>query len=153
MHDIYASNGSFSIFNQLSKILYSSLISLVIQYILKLLCLSENNLLNIKRENNFELVMKKSKTIKNCLLIKFIIFYILGFCLMIFCWYFITCFCAVYHNTQIILIKDTFISFAISMIYPFGINLLPGIFRIPALKDPKKNKRCIYKVGLFVALF
>ena len=87
MHDIYASNGSFSIFNQLSKILYSSLISLVIQYILKLLCLSENNLLNIKRENNFELVMKKSKTIKNCLLIKFIIFYILGFCLMIFCWY------------------------------------------------------------------
>ena len=77
----------------------------------------------------------------------------LGFCLMVFCWYFITCFCAVYHNTQVILIKDTFISFAISMIYPFGINLLPGIFRISALRDPNKNKKCIYKIGLLVALF
>lgn len=143
MHDIYTSNENNSFLNQLSEILYSSIISLIIQQILKLLCLSENNILKIKKENNFDFALKKSKTIKNCLLLKFLFFYILGFILMVFLWYFITCFCAVYHNTQIILIKDTFISFAISMVYPFGINLLPGIFRIPALRDVNKDKKFI----------
>ena len=153
MHSIYVSEGTFNIFNQISIIIYSSLISLVIQQILRLLCLSENDIINIKREKDFGAAFKKSKTVKECLTIKFIIFYILGFLLMLFFWYFITCFCAVYHNTQLILIKDTFVSFAISMLYPFEINLLPGIFRISSLRAVKKDKNCIYKFGLIVALF
>ena len=72
---------------------------------------------------------------------------------MLFFWYFITCFCAVFHNTQLILIKDTFVSFGISLLYPFAINLLPGIFRISAIRSIKKDKKCIYKFGLLVALF
>ena len=153
MHDIYKSNGTFNIINQISIILYSSLISTLIQQILKLLCLSENSILKIKKENQLMIAMKKSRNIEKCLKIKFIIFYIFSFLLIIFCWYFITCFCSVYQNTQIILIKDTFISFAISMRYPFCINFIPGLFRIPALRDLQKDKKCIYKFGLFVALF
>ena len=49
-------------------------------------------------------------------------------------------FCAIYKNTQIYLIKDILISFSISLLYPFVIYLLPGIFRIPSLSN-KKNKR------------
>ena len=49
MHDIYTSNENNSFLNQLSEILYSSIISLIIQQILKLLCLSENNILKIKK--------------------------------------------------------------------------------------------------------
>ena len=71
---------------------------------------------------------------------------------MVFFWYFISCFCAVYKNTQIILIKDTLISFAISMLYPFGLNLFPGCFRIPALRSPKKDKKCLYKASGLIAL-
>ena len=71
---------------------------------------------------------------------------------MAFFWYFVSCFCAVYKNTQIILIKDTLISFGLSMIYPFGLNLLPGILRIPALKDTNKNKKYLYQLSGFVAL-
>ena len=71
---------------------------------------------------------------------------------MLFFWYFISCFCSVYKNTQIILIKDTLISFGLSMLYPFGLNLLPGLFRIPALKDINKNKKYLYKLSGFVAL-
>ncbi len=48
-------------------------------------------------------------------------------------------FCAVYANTQTHLLKDTFSSFGLSLVYPFGINLIPGLFRIYALRDPKKN--------------
>ena len=36
------------------------------------------------------------------------------------------------------------------MLYPFGLNLLPGLFRIPALRA--KNKKCLYKTSLIVAL-
>ena len=71
---------------------------------------------------------------------------------MLFFWYFISCFCAVYNNTQIILFKDTLISFALSMLYPFGLNLLPGIFRIPALRSKKKDKKCLYSFSGLLAL-
>ena len=52
-----------------------------------------------------------------------------------------------------ILIKDTLFSFGLSMIYPFGLNLLPGILRIPALRAEKKDKKLIYYISIIVALF
>ena len=72
---------------------------------------------------------------------------------MLFFWYFISCFCAVYTNTQIILIEDTLISFCTSMLYPFAINLLPGFFRIAALRAKNRDKKCIYNISLLIALF
>ena len=72
---------------------------------------------------------------------------------MLFFWYFIACFCEVYVNTQIILIKDTLISFGLSMVYPIGLNLIPGFFRIPALRTAKKDKKRIYKISQIIALF
>ena len=71
---------------------------------------------------------------------------------MAFFWYFNACFCAVYRNTQIILIKNTLLSFTLSMLYPFGLNLLPGFFRIPALRAKKKDKKCQYTFSGLVAL-
>ena len=71
---------------------------------------------------------------------------------MIIFWYYLSAFCAVYKNTSKILITDTLISFGISMIYPFGINLIPGIFRIHALKDKRKSKNCIYTFSIIISL-
>ena len=152
MHNIYIGEGVFNFLEHLPKIIYSSAISIVIQQILKLLSLSEKNILNLKKEKSSDAAIKKSKTIHECLKIKFIIFYILGLFLILFFWYFITLFCYVYSNTQIILIKDIFISFFISLLYPFGLSLVPGLFRIPALNDKKKDKEYMYKIGLFISL-
>ena len=52
---------------------------------------------------------------------------------------------AIFRNTQIYLLNDTLISFALSLVYPIGIYLLPGLFRIQALFGPKKDKKCLYK--------
>ncbi len=87
-----------------------------------------------------------------CITIKFITFLILSTILLSFFWYFISCFCAVYTNTQVILIKDTLISFGLSMLYPFGLNLLPGMFRIPALRAKNKDKKILYQISGLVAL-
>ena len=38
------------------------------------------------------------------------------------------------------------------MAYPFGINLLPGILRLPALKAKNKDRKILYKISGFVAL-
>ena len=152
MHNIYSNNGEFIIFNQLPKILLSAFISLTILKILKLLCISEYDILKIKREKKLIIAKKKSHDIKKCLYIKFLCFFILSFCFMVFFWYFITCFCAVYTNTQIILIKDILISYGITMIYPFLINLIPGIFRLTALIASKKDKEFVYRVGNLVAI-
>ena len=147
MHKIYTDLGKYNIIYQIPIMIYSTLISSTINIILKQLSLSENDMLDIKHENNLQKAKKKSKEKWSCLEIKLSIFFILSFLLMIFFWYFISCFCAVYTNTQIILINDTLLSFGLSMLYPFGIYLIPGIFRIPALRAKKKDKECLYKIG------
>ena len=152
MHKIYEDNGAFNIIYRIPQIIYSSVVSAVINMIVKQLSLSENNILAIKREKSMKKMMENSSKIKKCLTIKFILFFILNYLFLFFFWYFISCFCAVYTNTQMILIKDTLVSFALSMVYPIGLNLLPGLFRIPALKDKKKDKKYIYKLSGFIAL-
>ena len=67
--------------------------------------------------------------------------------------YYITCFCGIYENTQIHLIKDSLISFGVSLIYPFGINLIPGILRIPALRAESKDKKYLYKFSQILQIF
>ena len=60
---------------------------------------------------------------------------------------------AIYRNTQLHLLKDTLISFGLSLFYPFFICLLPGLFRIPALSDKNKNSKCLYKFSKFLQFF
>ena len=152
MNKIYVNNGNYSIFLQITQILLSSIISVLINLILKLLALSENDILNLKKISEFNEVKKKSKTVIKYLKSKFIIFFALSTLLLCFFWYFIACFCGVFVNTQIFLIKYTYTSFAISMIYPFGLNLIPGIFRIVALRDKNSNKDILYKISKIIAL-
>jgi hypothetical protein len=121
--------------------------------LLRHLSLSEKSILEIKEENNDKRLKEKAKSVRKSLIVRFVLFFILNFLLLSFFWYFITCFCAVYINTQIILIKDTLISFGISMLYPFGINLIPGFFRIPSLRSKKKDQKCMYLMSLVIAYF
>ena len=152
MNQIYRNNGEVNILNHLFQIIYSSLISAVINTIIKHLSLSENNILSIKIIKKIKLSTTKANEVKVFLKVKFIIFFFISFILTIFFWYFISCFCAVYTNTQIILIKNSLISFCLSMVYPFGISLIPGIFRIYSLRDKKQDKECLYKISQLLSL-
>ena len=151
MHQIYIDYGTVNYLHQIASIIYSSLIPAVINTILKLLSLSENDILKLKKQKGSK-ILKIAKQVENCLKIKYAIFFIICYILLFFFWYFISCFCGVYENTQIVLITDTLISFGLSLVYPFGLYLLPGIFRIPALRAKKKDKKCLYKFSNIVAL-
>ena len=151
MHKIYEDQGTFNFIYQIPQILYSTIITGLINTIIKYLSLTEKDILDIKKEQNKKLNLdeKKSKLI-NYLALKFIIFFILLFTFLILFWYYLSSFCAVYKNTQIHLINDTLISFGLSLLYPFGLNLLPGILRIPSLKT--KDRECIYKISQIIQL-
>ena len=153
MHKLYITGGTFNIEYQIIKIFYSSLISMVLNNLLKLLALTNSGIIELKEnksEGNFE--MKKDDLERN-FNIKFILYFILGFLFLLSFWYYIAMFGVIYKNTQIILLEDSLISFGLSLLYPFGINILPGIFRIIALSKNKNNRKCLYNFSKFLQLF
>jgi len=94
--------------------------------------------------------MKKKKL--KCIIIKYTIFFILNFILLALFWYYLTCFNAIYKNTQIYLIENTFISFGLSLFYPFIINIFPSMIRICSIKSNNKNQNYGYKLSQIIQL-
>ena len=152
MHQIYEDQGNFNFIYQIPQIIYSSIISSIIKMILTNLSLTESRIAKIKKENDFKKAITEMKKLLKCLSTKFTIFFICNFLFLSLFWYYVSCFCAIYKNTQLHLIKDTFISFGTSLLYPFILNLLPGMIRIPALKNNKQDKECLYKVSKIIQL-
>ena len=116
---------------------------------MRILALTEKNILGLF--NSKTDVKNWKKELIQFLSRKFILFFIISFSLLLFFWYYISCFCTIYINTQIHLIKDTIISFSLSMVYPLIINSLAGILRILSLRGrPNNNKKCFYYLSLII---
>jgi len=87
---------------------------------------------------------------------KLVSFYCVTFLLFLFFWYFISAFCAVYQNTQTIFLRDSIISFAISLIDPFFIYGLTSLLRwISLFIVCRKNccGGCLYKLSNLIPIF
>ena len=141
-------DGHFNFIYQIPQILYSTLISSVINALVKYLALSEQHIVELKQIKTNMILTKKSKRVFKLLHYKFLLFFIICSILLLFFWYYLACFGAIYRNTQLHLLKDSIISFSFSLLYPFGYFLVPGIFRIPSLI--KKNRKCLYNFSKFI---
>ena len=150
MHKIYEDKGKFNFLYQIPQILYSTFISKIIDMVIRPLALSQENISDLKQEYNKKNLDIKYKRLIRAIKIKFALFFVVSFFIFIFFWYYITCFCGVYVNTQMHLIKDSLLSFVTGMLYPLGMYLVPGIFRIAALRAEKGNRKCLYKFSSFV---
>ena len=144
IHEIYIDQGYF-IFH-LPIITYSTIIISFINKLIKYFSLSEKNISEIKKEEK-DIIEKRDKLLK-CLIVKYIIFFILVFLFLILFWYYLTCFCAIYYKSQIHLIKNTLISFSLPLLLQFVLYMLPGLFRITSLAN--RNEECMFKVGQFI---
>ena len=87
--------------------------------------------------------------IKKNLVIKYSLFFILGIIFLGFFWMLLSSFGAVYQNTQIFILKNTLISFMLTLLYPFFINLFPSIFRMASLNS--KNEY-MFKLSKFLQI-
>ena len=150
MHKIYKDEGNYNFVYQLPQIIYSLLITVLIKTSLSLLSLTEKSIVKIKEKKELEFNMLK-KEIK-CIKTKLLIFFVLEFIFLVLFWYYLSCFCALYKNTQSHLVKDTLTSFALSLLYPFALNLIPGIFRISSLKSKNNDSKLLYTVSKVLQL-
>jgi len=150
MHKIYQDKGEYNFFYQIPQILYSSLISRFIDTLIKNFALLQDNIIELKQEKGKKKLESKYTKILNIIKIKMILFFVCAFVILSFFWYYITCFCCIYSNTQIHLIKDSIISLITSLIIPFGIFLIPALFRITALRMNKSSGRLLYKFSAFL---
>ena len=152
MHKIYEDKGKFDLIYQIPQIIYSSLISKIIDTFIKNLALSQDNIVELKQlkqNNNLKLIQNKLLRI---LKIKFAFFFISSFIILFLFMYYLTCFCGIYINTQIHLIKDSIMSLIISLVIPFILYLIPGIFRITSLKTKKPNRMILYKLSQYIEI-
>jgi len=153
MHQIYEDEGKFNFGYQLPYIIYSTIISnLILRLMLQFLVLTDKDVLKVKFQLNRIRAIQEKKNRLKCMKIKFTIFFILNFILLILFWYYLTCFNAIYKNTQIYLIENTFISFGISLFYPFIINIIPMIIRKCSIHSKKKDQEYLYKVSQIVQI-
>ena len=60
MHQIYEDGGDFNIIYQLPQIAYSTVISFIIDIIINYLSLSQDDIINLKREKKNRMYRKKS---------------------------------------------------------------------------------------------
>ena len=145
MHKIYIDEGKYNLIYQIPQIIYSSIISGFVNTLIKYLSLSQDNIMDLKHATTNKL-SKKLKRLLITLKIKFTLYFILTKLFLIFFWYYISCFCGIYRNTQIHLLKDSIIGFVLALFDSIWQYLLIGIIRIYALKNKKEY---LYKFSLF----
>lgn len=150
IHKIYADKGEYILSNYILNIICSFIISHFIIALIKFVFLSERNILELKFQKNYRKASEILERIRRCIIIKYILFYILGILFLILFWYYLSSFCAVYQNTQNFLIINTFICFGISLFFPFIISLLPSLLRNISLRSP--NKEYLYKISQYIQI-
>ena len=156
LHVIYKNSGVYNIILQLPQIIYSNIISGIIEALVSFLILTEKNVVEIKNMTNKndkdDITNFKYEQFISNIKIKFIIFFIINYIFLFFIWYYISCFCAIYKNTQIYLIKDTLSGFGLSLLYPFITCLFPCFFRKCSL-DKNNKKECLYNISKFLQYY
>ena len=122
----------------------ASILSTIFLILLKLLSITHNKIRKIRKIKNIEEAKKQSVSILKCLNWRINAYYILSLIFLIFFGYYCLCFCAIFENTQLLLIETMFTSWGFSLLYPFLICFVTSIFRMCSIKFKKK---CCYGIN------
>ena len=152
IHNIYKNNGKYDTLYFLPNLLISFILSYIFTRIIQYLFLSDRFLIKIKKQKTLSLSNELSKKVKKDLYLRYILFFIFSFILFIFLWILLSSFSAVYQNTQIILLYNTLISFAINNIYSLAFYVIPSFIRIKSLNSKNKDKRAMFKISKYLEM-
>ena len=129
--------------DSIANSIYSSLLSSTLLIMLKLICLTHNSVRVLRKFKDLKFAKKKSKCVLLCIKIRVTIYYLLSFAFIGIFGFYVLCFCAIFENTQKQLVKSTFTSWLISLIYPLFICLITSLFRKLSFKF---NNRILYAI-------
>ena len=151
MHKMFLDYGKYNFYQQIPQIIYSTIVSQIIEVYLCFLSLTDTYYYQIKKlEFNFRNDIEK---IIKCIKIKLIFYFISTFLMFAFYWYTIACFCAVYVNTQTAFITDSISSFGLGLLYPFGLYLFPSLLRLISLRATNSRLAFLYKLSDIIPIF
>ena len=146
--------GDLSFAQKIPQFVFSILVTHAIEVILCYLSMTDVHYYEIKALPQEEKKDEKIFDILACMQRKLTGFFIFTFLLFLFHWYFISAFCAVYQNTQVIFLRDCGISVLTSLIDPFIIYALTCALRAISLsKCCKKKLCCVYKLSDLIPIF
>ena len=143
INDIYDDKGKYSLKLQILNIFISSILFSFTIILIRFIITCHKKLIKLKNMDVYEEAQKESFAIHKFYIILYIIYYIVGSVLLLFFWYFITSFGAIFQYTQDHCFLNAFISFCFSMIYPFIYLLIPAWFRYLALKKNYERLYCV----------
>ena len=151
MHKMFLDYGKYNFIQQIPQIIYSKIISQLIEVFLCFLSMTDKYYYEIKNlENDHKNRIFK---ITKCIKIKLTFFFVFTLFMFLFNWYVITCFCAVYVNSQIAFIKDSISSFVLGILSPFIIYSIPVSLRVISLRLQKYNLSFLYKLSDIIPFF
>ena len=152
IHQIYINHGKIFFKQNNTRIFCSILISKIIIFFVKYLSLTEMDIIRLKKIEKKEKISLYYSQLIRRLFKRYIYFSFVNICSLILSWWYISCFCSLYMNTQIYLLINTFISFAIALLYPFAFCFIPTIMRYYSLKDLSMNSGTIYKISRIIQI-
>ncbi len=154
MHKKYTDNEDSSFVDKIPQLLFSLLVSHAMEVILCFLSMTDKHIYEIKALPKLEQNDQRMFDIVDKIRKKLIAFFVFTFLVFLFHWYFISAFCAVYQNTQVIFLRDSGISILNSLIDPFLIYGATTLLRyLSLLKCCRKKACCLYKVSDIFPLF
>ena len=152
IHKIFQDNGKYDIIFFLPYIIITFIISHIITIIIKLIFLSDSNIIELKKHKKLIHAQNAISSTRRKLVIKYIIFFIIGILFHLFFWIALSSFSTMYTNTQVLVLENALLSFAISLIYPFIFNIIPSILRISSLKGTEKKHNIMFNISKFLQM-
>ena len=151
IYQINQEQGSYNLNNQISRVVYSAIISTVIIFIGEYFALTSGNIFKLRNIKTFKEAEEFSKSDIGKIKFKSFLFFCIALALNLLFLYYITAFCAVYSIIQTIMISDSLISFLLSISYTLLLTLIPPIIRNISLKKNSKFMKLLYILSWLIA--
>ena len=153
-HKLFISGVNYYFNYQVLQIVLSVIITYVVEVVLCYLTHTDKYVYEIKSLPKNEINSEQVFNILKCIRKKLIAFYAIIFAILLFYWYSVSAFCAVYPNTQKIYLIDCLLSFIFLSLIPFVTYAIVTIFRVISLRDKDQKKfNCLYKIGQLFPIF
>ena len=147
---LYIYQGNINTYIHLSNIILSSFCSHIVYLITRYVFQNKRDIFTITNERNNEKRKVLALNAKRKTIIKLYILYGISAVIIIFCWYYVSAFCAVFKNSQKNYLINFFFGFFIYNLWPFFISIISTIM---IKKSLDYKFECLYKVNQILSLF
>ena len=151
MRQIYIYKGNANAAVHIPNIILSSICCLIMNLIVRFICLNERDINKIINEKNPDQRKGLVEKLKRNSRIKLIILYIVTGPLISLCWYYVSAFCAVFKNSQGHYFINVLIAFIVCNIWPCVTSFIPVFLRKKSLDNG--TSETLYKISQIISLF